>query len=136
MLKKLQLIFLFLLFFLFTACSYVGISPGIGFGFGSGGHFSTGISLNTWTINESFGNDETYKEFYIKTFDSLVAKYNTLIEKNNRSLTEIKELKIKMLALKHQVNTDWNDIEKRKDFINQFNKKIDFYINSLNELEK
>ena len=41
-----------------------------------------------------------------------------------------------MLALRHQVNTDWNEIEKRKEFIKDFNKKIDFYIKNLNNLEK
>ena len=59
-----------------------------------------------------------------------------LVNNKEHTSQEIKDLKIKMLALKHQVNRDWNEIEKRKEFIQDFNKKIDFYINNLNNLEK
>ena len=134
--KKFNLIILFSLFFLIIGCSNVGVSPGIGIGWGSGGHFGAGISLNTWTTSDSLGKDEVYKNFYIKNFNYLVKKYDNLIKNKDTSLEEIKELKVKMLALRHQVNTDWNEIEKRKKFIEDFNKKIDFYINSLNNLEK
>ena len=134
--KKFNLIILFSLFFLIIGCSNVGVSPGIGIGWGSGGHFGAGISLNTWTTSDSLGKDEVYKNFYIKNFNYLVKKYDHLIENKDPNLEEIKELKVKMLALRHQVNTDWNEIEKRKKFIEDFNKKIDFYINSLNNLEK
>ena len=134
--KKFYLSTLFSLFFLIVGCSNVGISPGIGIGWGSGGHFGAGISLNTWTTSDSWGKDEVYKNFYIKNFNYLVKKYDNLIKNKDTSLEEIKELKVKMLALRHQVNTDWNEIEKRKKFIEDFNKKIDFYINSLNNLEK
>ena len=134
--KKFNLIILFSLFLLIIGCSNVGVSPGIGIGWGSGGHFGAGISLNTWTTSDSWGKDEVYKNFYIKNFNYLVKKYDNLIKNKDTSLEEIKELKVKMLALRHQVNTDWNEIEKRKKFIEDFNKKIDFYINSLNNLEK
>ena len=134
--KKFNLIILFSLFFLIIGCSNVGVSPGIGIGWGSGGHFGAGISLNTWATSDSWGKDEVYKNFYIKNFNYLVKKYDNLIKNKDTSLEEIKELKVKMLALRHQVNTDWNEIEKRKKFIEDFNKKIDFYINSLNNLEK
>ena len=134
--KKFNLIILFSLFFLIIGCSNVGVSPGIGIGWGSGGHFGAGISLNTWTTSDSLGKDEVYKNFYIKNFNYLVKKYDNLIKNKDTNLEEIKELKVKMLALRHQVNTDWNEIEKRKKFIEDFNKKIDFYINSLNNLEK
>ena len=134
--KKFNLIILFSLFLLIIGCSNVGVSPGIGIGWGSGGHFGAGISLNTWTTSDSWGKDEVYKNFYIKNFNYLVKKYDNLIKNKDTSLEEIKELKVKMLALRHQVNTDWNEIEKRKEFIKDFNKKIDFYINSLNNLEK
>ena len=134
--KKFNLIILFSLFFLIIGCSNVGVSPGIGIGWGSGGHFGAGISLNTWRTSDSWGKDEVYKNFYIKNFNYLVKKYDNLIKNKDTSLEEIKELKVKMLALRHQVNTDWNEIEKRKKFIEDFNKKIDFYINSLNNLEK
>ena len=59
-----------------------------------------------------------------------------LVNNKEHTSQEIKDLKIKMLALKHQVDRDWNEIEKRKEFIQDFNKKIDFYINNLNDLEK
>ena len=134
--KKFNLIILFSLFLLIIGCSNVGVSPGIGIGWGSGGHFGAGISLNTWTTSDSWGKDEVYKNFYIKNFNYLVKKYDHLIENKDLNLEEIKELKIKMLALRHQVNRDWNEIEKRKEFIQDFNKKIDFYINNLNNLEK
>ncbi|WP_293958406.1 hypothetical protein [uncultured Fusobacterium sp.] len=134
--KRFNLIILFSLFFLIIGCSNVGVSPGIGIGWGSGGHFGAGISLNTWTTSDSLGKDEVYKNFYIKNFNYLVKKYDNLIKNKDTNLEEIKELKVKMLALRHQVNTDWNEIEKRKKFIEDFNKKIDFYINSLNNLEK
>ncbi|WP_294655337.1 hypothetical protein [uncultured Fusobacterium sp.] len=134
--KKFNLIILFSLFFLIIGCSNVGVSPGIGIGWGSGGHFGAGISLNTWTTSDSWGKDEVYKNFYIKNFNYLVKKYDNLIKNKDTSLEEIKELKVKMLALRHQVNRDWNEIEKRKEFIQDFNKKIDFYINNLNNLEK
>lgn len=134
--KKFNLIILFSLFLLIIGCSNVGISPEIGIGWGSGGHFGAGISLNTWTTSDNWGKDEIYKNFYIKNFNYLVKKYDHLIENKDPNLEEIKELKIKMLALRHQVNTDWNEIEKRKEFIKDFNKKIDFYIKNLNNLEK
>ena len=134
--KKFNLIILFSLFFLIIGCSNVGVSPGIGIGWGSGGHFGAGISLNTWTTSDSLGKDEVYKNFYIKNFNYLVKKYDNLIKNKDTNLEEIKELKVKMLALRHQVNTDWNEIEKRKEFIKDFNKKIDFYIKNLNNLEK
>ena len=134
--KKFNLIILFSLFFLIIGCSNVGVSPGIGIGWGSGGHFGAGISLNTWTTSDSWGKDEVYKNFYIKNFNYLVKKYDNLIKNKDTNLEEIKELKVKMLALRHQVNTDWNEIEKRKEFIKNFNKKIDFYIKNLNNLEK
>ena len=134
--KKFNLIILFSLFFLIIGCSNVGVSPGIGIGWGSGGHFGAGISLNTWTTSDSWGKDEVYKNFYIKNFNYLVKKYDNLIKNKDTNLEEIKELKVKMLALRHQVNTDWNEIEKRKEFIKDFNKKIDFYIKNLNNLEK
>lgn len=134
--KKFNLIILFSLFFLIIGCSNVGVSPGIGIGWGSRGHFGAGISLNTWATSDSWGKDEVYKNFYIKNFNYLVKKYDNLIKNKDTNLEEIKELKVKMLALRHQVNTDWNEIEKRKKFIEDFNKKIDFYINSLNNLEK
>ena len=134
--KKFNLIILFSLFLLIIGCSNVGVSPGIGIGWGSGGHFGAGISLNTWTTSDSWGKDEVYKNFYIKNFNYLVKKYDNLIKNKDTSLEEIKELKVKMLALRHQVNTDWNEIEKRKEFIKDFNKKIDFYIKNLNNLEK
>ena len=134
--KKFNLIILFSLFFLIIGCSNVGVSPGIGIGWGSGGHFGAGISLNTWTTSDSWGKDEVYKNFYIKNFNYLVKKYDNLIKNKDTNLEEIKELKVKMLALRHQVNTDWNESAKRKKFIEDFNKKIDFYINSLNNLEK
>ena len=134
--KKFNLIILFSLFFLIIGCSNVGVSQGIGIGWGSGGHFGAGISLNTWTTSDSWGKDEVYKNFYIKNFNYLVKKYDNLIKNKDTNLEEIKELKVKILALRHQVNTDWNEIEKRKKFIEDFNKKIDFYINSLNNLEK
>ena len=134
--KKFNLIILFSLFFLIIGCSNVGVSPGIGIGWGSGGHFGAGISLNTWTTSDSWEKDEVYRNFYIKNFNYLVEKYNVLVNNKEHTSQEIKDLKIKMLALKHQVNRDWNEIEKRKEFIQDFNKKIDFYINSLNNLEK
>lgn len=134
--KNFNLIILFSLFFLIIGCSNVGVSPGIGIGWGSGGHFGAGISLNTWTTSDSWGKDEVYKNFYIKNFNYLVKKYDNLIKNKDTNLEEIKELKVKMLALRHQVNRDWNEIEKRKEFIQDFNKKIDFYINNLNNLEK
>ena len=108
--KKFNLIILFSLFFLIIGCSNVGVSPGIGIGWGSGGHFGAGISLNTWTTSDSWGKDEVYKNFYIKNFNYLVKKYDNLIKNKDTSLEEIKELKVKMLALRHQVNTDWNEI--------------------------
>ena len=134
--KKFNLIILFSLFFLIIGCSNVGVSPGIGIGWGSGGHFGAGISLNTWTTSDSWEKDEVYRNFYIKNFNYLVEKYNVLVNNKEHTSQEIKDLKIKMLALKHQVNRDWNEIEKRKEFIKDFNKKIDFYIKNLNNLEK
>ena len=86
--------------------------------------------------SDSWEKDEVYRNFYIKNFNYLVEKYNVLVNNKEHTSQEIKDLKIKMLALKHQVNRDWNEIEKRKEFIQDFNKKIDFYINNLNNLEK
>ena len=40
-----------------------------------------------------------------------------------------------MLALRQQVNTQWNEIDKRKDFIRNFNQDMDFYINSVESYE-
>ena len=64
--KKFNLIILFSLFLLIIGCSNVGVSPGIGIGWGSGGHFGAGISLNTWTTSDSWGKDEVYKKFLHK----------------------------------------------------------------------
>lgn len=117
-------------------CTTVGISPGIGIGWGSGGRVSTGVSLNTWIKpDDDWGSDKRYRDFYIKNYKYLVKRYDKLISKGSPSADEIRELKIKMIALRQQVNTQWNDIEKRTEFIKNFNKDIDIYINDLENLE-
>ena len=62
--KKFYLSTLFSLFFLIVGCSNVGISPGIGIGWGSGGHFGAGISLNTWTTSD-IGKKMKFTETFI-----------------------------------------------------------------------
>lgn len=119
-----------------SGCTTVGISPGIGIGWGSGGRVSTGVSLNTWIKpDDDWGSDKRYRDFYIKNYKYLVKRYDKLISKGSPSVDEIRELKIKMIALRQQVNTQWNDIEKRTEFIKNFNKDIDIYINDLENLE-
>ncbi len=51
-----------------------------------------------------------------------------LIWKNER-------FKNKNAGLRQQVNTQWNEIDKRKDFIRNFNQDMDFYINSVESYE-
>lgn len=133
---KRYLIILGIVTILSSGCTTVGISPGIGIGWGSGGRVSTGVSLNTWIKpDDDWGSDKRYRDFYIKNYKYLVKRYDKLISKGSPSVDEIRELKIKMIALRQQVNTQWNDIEKRTEFIKNFNKDIDIYINDLENLE-
>ena len=117
-------------------CTTVGVSPGIGIGWGSGGRVGAGISLNTWMKPDGdWGSDSKYRDFYIKNYKYLVKRYDKLSAQENPNIEEVKELKIKMLALRQQVNTQWNEIDKRKDFIRNFNQDMDFYINSVESYE-
>lgn len=119
-----------------SGCTTVGVSPGIGIGWGSGGRVSTGVSVSTWIRpDDDWGSDKKYRDFYIKNYKYLVKRYDKLVEKTP-SLDEIRELRVKMVALRHQVNTEWNEIDKRKEFISSFNKDIDVYINSLENFER
>ena len=50
-------------------CTTVGVSPGIGIGWGSGGRVGAGISLNTWMKSDGdWGSDSKYRDFYIKNY--------------------------------------------------------------------
>lgn len=119
-----------------SGCTTVGVSPGIGIGWGSGGRVGTGISLNTWMKPDGdWGSDSRYRDFYIKNYKYLVKRYDKLSAQENPNMEEVKDLRIKMLALRQQVNTQWNEIDKRKDFIRNFNQDMDFYINSVESYE-
>ena len=53
----------------FGGCTTVGVSPGIGIGWGSGGRVGAGISLNTWMKPDGdWGSDSKYRDFYIKNY--------------------------------------------------------------------
>ena len=82
-----------------------------------------------------WGSDSKYRDFYIKNYKYLVKRYDQLSAQKNPNIEEVKELRIKMLALRQQVNTQWNEIDKRKDFIRNFNQDIDFYLNSVESYE-
>lgn len=119
-----------------SGCTTVGVSPGIGIGWGSGGRVGGGISLNTWMKPDGdWGSDSRYRDFYIKNYKYLVKRYDKLSAQENPNMEEVKDLRIKMLALRQQVNTQWNEIDKRKDFIRNFNQDMDFYINSVESYE-
>ena len=128
--------FLIIIVVLSGGCSAVGISPGIGLGWGSGGRIGAGISLNTWMKPDGdWGSDSKYRDFYIKNYKYLVKRYDKLSSQDTASPEEVKELKVKMIALRQQVNTQWNEIDKRRDFIRNFNQDIDFYISSIERYE-
>ena len=74
-------------------------------------------------------------DIYIKNYKYLVKRYDKLSVQENPNIEEVKDLRIKMLALRQQVNTQWNEIDKRKDFIRNFNQDMDFYINSVESYE-
>ena len=82
-----------------------------------------------------WGSDSRYRDFYIKNYKYLVKRYDKLSAQENPNMEEVKDLRIKMLALRQQVNTQWNEIDKRKDFIRNFNQDMDFYINSVESYE-
>jgi len=112
-----------------------GVSTGIGMGVGIGSRSSIGLSTGVVVPVTSFSSDSQYQKFYEDNYTTLVTRYNTARGNENANLTEIKEIWIKMTALKQEVNTNWKNIESNRAYINSFNNKIDPYLSSLAKYE-
>lgn len=123
----------FAFFILCIIISGCGVSTGIGMGVGVGlgSHSSIGLSTGVMVPVESLSNDGQYKKFYEDNYKTLVKRYNTAKANKNVTLSEIKEIRIKMTALRQEVNTNWKNIEKNRAYIDSFNKKIDPYLSRL-----
>jgi len=123
----------FAFFILCIIISGCGVSTGIGMGVGVGlgSHSSIGLSTGVMVPVESLSNDGQYKKFYEDNYKTLVKRYNTAKANKNVTLYEIREIRIKMTALRQEVNTNWKNIEKNRAYIDSFNKKIDPYLSRL-----
>lgn len=113
-----------------NSCTSVSTGVGMGLGFG-GGNSSFGLSTGVSVPVSSFSSDNQYRKFYTDNYNALVKRYNIAKTNKNPDLEEIREIRIKMIALKQEVNTNWKNINNNKTYIINFNRKIDPQIANL-----
>ncbi|MGF6905897.1 hypothetical protein [Fusobacterium sp. PH5-44] len=113
-----------------SGCTSVSTGIGMGVGFG-GGSSSFGLSTGVSVPLSTFSSDSQYRKFYNDNYNALVKRYNAVRSSKNPDLNEITEIRIKMTALKQEVNTNWKNINSNKAYISNFNKKIDPQIANL-----
>lgn len=113
-----------------SSCTSVSTGIGMGVGFG-GGNSSFGLSTEVSVPVSSFSSDSQYRKFYDNNYNTLVKRYNTVKRVKNPNLEEVTEIRIKMMALKQEVNRNWKNINDNKTYIANFNKKIDPLIAAL-----
>lgn len=118
--------FIYLGIFVVTISSCTSVNTGIGMGVGfGGGNSSFGLSTGVSVPVSSFSSDSQYRKFYDDNYNKLYKRYNAVKANKNSNLEEITEIRIKMTALKQEVNTNWKNINNNKTYIANFNRKID-----------
>lgn len=124
--------FIYLGIFVVTISSCTSVNTGIGMGVGfGGGNSSFGLSTGVSVPVSSFSSDSQYRKFYDDNYNKLYKRYNAVKANKNPNLEEITEIRIKMTALKQEVNTNWKNINNNKTYIANFNRKIDPQIANL-----